>query len=70
LSHHGVGNKIYYPVPLHMQQCFAYLGYKQGEFPEAERASLETVALPCFPELTEQQQRYVGEVLSKFVVAG
>ena len=53
-----------------MQQCFAYLNYKQGEFPEAERAALETVALPCFPELTEQQQRYVAEVLSKFVVAG
>lgn len=70
LSHHGVGNKIYYPVPLHMQQCFAYLNYKQGEFPEAERAARETVALPCFPELTEQQQRYVAEVLSKFVVAG
>ena len=70
LSRHGVGSKIYYPVPLHMQQCFAYLNYKQGEFPEAERAALETVALPCFPELTEQQQRYVGEVLSKFVVAG
>jgi dTDP-4-amino-4,6-dideoxygalactose transaminase len=70
LLHHGVGNKIYYPVPLHMQQCFAYLHYKQGEFPEAERAALETVALPCFPELTEQQQRYVAEVLSKFVVAG
>lgn len=69
LSQHGVGNKIYYPVPLHLQQCFAYLKYKQGDFPEAERASLETVALPCFPELTEQQQRYVAEVLSKFVVA-
>ena len=70
LSHHGVGNKIYYPVPLHLQQCFAYLNYKQGEFPEAERASLETVALPCFPELTEDQQRYVSKVLSNFVVAG
>jgi dTDP-4-amino-4,6-dideoxygalactose transaminase len=70
LTHHGVGNKIYYPVPLHMQQCFAYLNHKQGDFPEAERASLETVALPCFPELTEQQQLYVGEVLSKFVFAG
>lgn len=69
LSEHGVGSKIYYPVPLHLQQCFAYLKYKQGEFPEAERASLETVALPCFPELKEQQQHYVAEVLSKFVVA-
>ena len=70
LSQHGVGSKIYYPVPLHLQQCFAYLNYKRGEFPEAERASLETVALPCFPEITEQQQHYVGDVLSKFVVAG
>src|SRR6266849_1283973 len=70
LSQHGVGNKIYYPVPLHMQQCFAYLNYKQGEFPEAERAARETVALPCYPELTEQQQRYVGEGLMKFLVAG
>ncbi|HBB89348.1 MAG TPA: transcriptional regulator [Blastocatellia bacterium] len=70
LSQHQVGNKIYYPVPLHMQQCFSYLNYKQGEFPEAERASLETVALPCFPELTEQQQHYVADVLSQFIVAG
>jgi len=69
LSQHGVGSKIYYPVPLHLQQCFAYLNHKRGEFPEAERASLETVALPCYPELTEQQQRYVGEVLAKFEVA-
>jgi len=69
LSQHGVGNKIYYPVPLHLQQCFAYLNYKQGELPEAERASLETVALPCFPELTAAQQHYVVEVLSKFGVA-
>jgi dTDP-4-amino-4,6-dideoxygalactose transaminase len=70
LSAHGVGNKVYYPVPLHLQPCFTYLNYQQGEFPEAERASLETLALPCFPELTEQQQHYVADVLSKFVVAG
>ena len=70
LSQHGVGNKVYYPVPLHLQQCFAYLGHKPGEFPEAEGASLETVALPCFPELTAQQQNYVAEVLAKFAIAG
>jgi dTDP-4-amino-4,6-dideoxygalactose transaminase len=69
LSQHGVGNKVYYPVPLHLQQCFAYLGHKPGEFPEAEGASLETVALPCFPELTEQQQNYVAAVLAKFAIA-
>jgi dTDP-4-amino-4,6-dideoxygalactose transaminase len=69
LSQHGVGTKVYYPVPLHLQPCFDYLNYKQGDFPEAERASLETVALPCFPDLTEQQQHYVAEVLAQFVIA-
>ncbi|MBC8032330.1 MAG: DegT/DnrJ/EryC1/StrS family aminotransferase [Pyrinomonadaceae bacterium] len=66
LAHHGVGSKVYYPVPLHLQACFAFLGYGTGAFPEAERAALETVALPCFPEMTEDQQRYVVEVLTKF----
>jgi dTDP-4-amino-4,6-dideoxygalactose transaminase len=70
LSQHGVGNKVYYPVPLHLQPCFEYLNHKPGDFPEAEQASLETVALPCFPELTEQQQQYVADVLSTFVIAG
>ena len=62
----GVGTKIYYPVPLHLQKCFEYLGYKQGSFPEAERAARETVALPCYPALTEVQQQYVVDAIREF----
>jgi dTDP-4-amino-4,6-dideoxygalactose transaminase len=66
LECNGVGTKIYYPIPLHRQKCFEYLGYKEGAFPEAERAARETLALPCFPELTEEQQQYVVDTISSF----
>lgn len=66
LKTRGVGTKVYYPVPLHLQKCFSYLGYKEGDFPESESAARETFALPAYPELTEAQQLYVVESIKSF----
>ncbi len=66
LRANGVGSGVYYPVPLHMQKCFDYLGYKDGDFPIAERAAKETLALSIYPELTDQQQDYVVSTIGMF----
>jgi dTDP-4-amino-4,6-dideoxygalactose transaminase len=62
----GVSTSIYYPLPLHLQKCFSYLGYREGDFPVAEKAAREVLALPIYPELTADRQDYIASCISDF----
>lgn len=65
LNKEGIDARTYYPLPLHLQECFKYLGYKKGDFPEAEKASENTLAIPVYPELKEEQQELIINVIKR-----
>jgi len=67
LADKKIGCEIYYPLPLHLQECFRYLGYKEGDLPESERAAREVIALPIYPELTSQMLAYVADTVLEFL---
>ena len=66
LHKNNIGCEIYYPVPMHLQECFKYLGYKKGDFPESEKAAREIMAIPIYPELSDEMKKYVAEVILSF----
>jgi dTDP-4-amino-4,6-dideoxygalactose transaminase len=67
LRKRGIDSRLYYPVPLHLQKCFKYLGYKKGDFPEAENACKETLAIPVYPGLTQEELDYIVTAISEFL---
>jgi dTDP-4-amino-4,6-dideoxygalactose transaminase len=70
LNAREIGCAVYYPLPLHMQPCFQYLGYREGDFPESERASREVLSIPVYPELTADERERVAVAIEEFYAAG
>ena len=66
LKSKGIGCAVYYPLPLHLQECFSSLGYKKGDMPVAEELSLKVLSIPIYPELTDEQKQYVCETITNF----
>jgi len=66
LAEHGIGTEIYYPLPLHLQNCFSELGYQKGDLPVSEQIATEALSLPVHPELSEDDQVYVAETIRAF----
>jgi dTDP-4-amino-4,6-dideoxygalactose transaminase len=67
LTDNEIGTEIYYPVPFHLQECFAYLGYKKGDFPVSEWCADDSIAVPIYPELTEEQIRFTVKTIADFL---
>lgn len=63
----GIDARVYYPLPLHLQKCFKYLGYKKGDFPESEKASQQTLAIPVYPDLTKEEMDYIINSIREFL---
>ena len=63
----NIDARVYYPIPLHLQKCFKYLGYKKGAFPESEKAALQTAAIPVYPDLTKEEKEHISSSIREFL---
>ncbi len=66
LMKNGIDSRAYYPIPLHLQKCFSYLGYKKGDLPESEKASVEVLNIPVYPEMTQEMKKYIIKQIDRF----